>query len=124
MIDTEYFPEGPYVLHSASGRIDTSHLLAAIKNWFTHPAFDPGVAVVWDLRSAYLDMSLEDLSRMYASVRDAVDNKRAGGRTAWVHESKVITAFIEIVGEAFDWGSQWGCFSSVSDAVNWSLGGE
>ncbi len=121
MIDTEYFPEGPYVLHSASGRIDTSHLLAAIKEWFNHPDFEPGIAVVWDLRPAYLDLSLEELSRMYASVRDSVDSKRDGGRTAWVHESHVITAFIDIVGEAFDWGSQWRCFASVSDAVAWSL---
>lgn len=122
MIDSEFHAAGPYVIHSASGTITVDHLLAAIRDWFGHDEFDPTIAVVWDLRAAYLNLSLEELSAMYASVRRVVDAKRTGGRTAWVHESAIITAFIDIVGETFEWGSQWECFASVSDAVAWCLG--
>lgn len=121
MIDSEFHPAGPYVIHSASGTIDVDHLLVATRDWFGHEDFDPATAVVWDLRAAYLNLSLEELSKMYASVRRVVDAKRTGGRTAWVHESAIITAFIDIVGEAFDWGSQWHCFSTVNEAVAWCL---
>lgn len=121
MIDTEFIPEGPYVLHSASGRIGTEDLLAAIARWFADPRFDPSISVVWDLRAAFLDLTLEELSDIYYRVRERIDTKRSGGRTAWVHSSRLIGSFILIVGEAFDWGSQWASFESVHDAVEWCL---
>lgn len=121
LIDSEYIPEGPYVMHSGSGRIAIDDVLQAIAQWFQHPSFSPSTAVVWDLRSAYLDLTLEELSDVYDRVRHVVDGKRGGGRTAWVHRSRLVGSFIVLVGEAFDWGSQWGHFESVQEAVAWCL---
>ena len=123
MIDREFVPEGPYLVNSASGRVDLEDVLTAIAGWFQDPNFDPTISVVWDLRACFLDLTLDELSSVYDRVRDNVDTKRQGGRTAWVHDSQLIGSMILIVGDAFDWGSEWGSFASIQDAVQWCLEG-
>lgn len=109
------------MIHTGTAGIAANEVLAATKVWFTHPEFDPRAPVIWDIREAFLDMSIEEMRQMYTLVRETVDSKRAGGKTAWVHSSRLVRAMITVVSDEFDWGSEWKTFQDLNDAREWCL---
>lgn len=121
MIDTDINLDGALVIHTGVDSVSIKDILSATRYWFTHPAFDPRRPVIWDVGSALLDLSLEELSEAYALIRSAVSSKRQGGRTAWVHPSGVVRAMIDVIADEFDWGSEWQTFPALEDALDWCL---
>ncbi len=121
MFTSTYDPVMQVMIHTGSGDVSMEDVLVATKGWFSHAAFDPEYPVIWDIRDAFLDLTIEDLRRVYALVRDALPTKRTGGKTAWVHTSGLVRAMIDVLADEFDWGSQWRTFMSVEEAVSWCL---
>lgn len=107
------------MVHTGTGTVAVSDFLIGIQTWFKHPEFDPQAPVIWNIGEGFLDMSIEDMRQMYSLVRGAVDSKRTGGKTAWVHPSKMVSAMITIVRDEFDWGSEWRTFQDINEALAW-----
>lgn len=120
-MQTTISADPPVVVHTSDTNVKMEDVLNATRYWFTHADFDPTRAVVWDLNDCFVDLTLEEMRNAYRLVRENVDTKRAGGRTAWVHNSAMVRAMIDIVSEEFDWGSRWGTFDHVDSAVAWCL---
>lgn len=121
MILTDIDQHRGLVIHSGGERVTAEDILSATRHWFTHPDFDPRAPVIWNFETSLLELSLEEMSRSYSMVRDAVSAKRTGGRTAWVHPSAMVRAMIDIVAKEFDWGSDWRTFQNIKDAEAWCL---
>ncbi|MGI9327007.1 MAG: hypothetical protein ACR2PZ_17450 [Pseudomonadales bacterium] len=119
VINSHFDSKTGVMVHTGTGTVPVSDVLIAIQTWFKHPQFDPQAPVIWNIGEAFLDMSIEDLRQMYSLVRDAVDSKRTGGKTAWVHPSQMVSAMITIVRDEFDWGSEWETFQNVDEALAW-----
>ncbi len=123
MFNSEFKRDQRIAIHTGSGEVSVESILSANAYWFNHPDFDPGLPVLWDIREGQLAISMDEMSAMYSLVRSALgEKKRTGGRTAWVHSSALTRAIIDVVGEEFDWGSEWKAFSDISDATAWCLG--
>lgn len=101
-----------------------TEIIDAVRDWFTHPEFDPSTSVIWDFGDAFLDVASEEFGQAYELVRNAVPSKRTGGKTAWVHWSLMVEAFILEVRDEFDWGSEWKIFQSIDDAFQWCQNAE
>ena len=109
------------MIHTGKGEISVDDILRATARWFTHSDFHPEAPVVWDIRDAMLQMTIQEMPEMYSLVRKAVTSKRTGGKTAWVHPSGMVRSMIKVVGDEFDWGSEWQVFMALDDAVEWCL---
>ena len=121
MFRSSYQIEHRTMVHTSSGDITVKDILNATRHWFEHPEFHSESPVVWDIRNGHLSVSIEDMRMMYQMVRNELqEKKRTGGKTAWVHESALVRAMIDVIRLEFDWGSEWKTFASLQDAFEWT----
>lgn len=119
MIYSRFDSDLNLMVHTGTGQITVEQIISATRLWFSHPEFDNKSPVLWEISDGLLDLSFEEMRGLYQQVRGALTTKRAGGKTAWVHESGIIRAMIEVVRDEYDWGSQWRTFASKDEATEW-----
>ena len=123
MFSSQYDFKKGLMVHTAQDGISVDDLLVANRNWFSHPEFQAGRPVLWNLNDCQLNMSMEEMRGIYYVVRDHLaDQKRQGGRTGWVHPSALVRAMIDVTWSEFDWGSEWQTFEDMDAATRWCLG--
>ena len=119
MIVSRFDADLGMMVHTGTDSVTLADLIGAVQSWFGHPEFDRRTPVVWNIGDAYLAVSIEELKNVYSATRSSLPTKRDGGRTAWVHPSGLVRSFLTIIGNEFDWGSEWGVFDDVGAAIQW-----
>ena len=86
------------VIHTGSGRVSLDDILATMQSWFTNANFDPAVPVLWDLREAVIDTVPEELAQWSETMLSAINENRAGQKTAWVlPTSEIAQAAVDLL---------------------------
>ena len=121
MITSNFDSDIGAMIHTGTEKVTVDEILDATRNWFEHAEFHPQTPVIWDLSDAFLDMTIEEMRNMYTLVRSALDSKRTGGRTGWVHPSGLVRSMISLLHNEFDWGSEWSTFQGFDEALSWCV---
>lgn len=72
------------VIHTGVSKVTLDEILTTMRAWFSNPEFDPDKPVLWDLREAQLEPSVEQLEAWGQSMVKFTNENRAGRKTAWV----------------------------------------
>lgn len=72
------------VIHTGSGEVHLADILDTMQRWFADPQFDPQKPVLWDLRTAEIASTQEEMGEWAKSMLTATNENRPGQKTAWV----------------------------------------
>jgi len=115
VISTNITPE--LVTHSAVGETTLTQVTEAMRGWYSHPEFDPGTPILWDVREATMGLPDDDLEAWSDSNRPVINELRSGRKTAWVFSDPEAAEFTSNLLAAHDWQHKVRIFNDDIEAA-------
>lgn len=113
-------------VHEVSGSASLLDLFHAAFGWFRHPQFDPNIPILWDARTAFLQISYEELITSYLSNIEQVNLDRPVGKSAWLVSNSVTKFILDEIIQQVQWAAEWRAFQDTEPAaaIRWLTSSE
>ncbi len=123
MIDTDVDVGRRLATHRGSGELLSLEMLTAMRDLFAHPHFEPGFAVVWDLRECRIGITIEEIVYLDPQIVEFVNRSRPSGKMVWVASTALGEAIIKLLYQHHEWAAEWETFQTLDAAITWCRNG-